>query len=156
MKHWERDDGEHALPVQPSQPDDKVMVGKCELQEFHRCFGTYPVLHVIGQAAGDFIRRGGMSFAIKNWLTKELKMYLHTKKQKENFEDVIRLHYDKGYGAKRISRILPIGHSTVSKWLAIFSVENTGKSVQMRKTSGGDCPLEGSVSRRKVTCGFVR
>jgi transposase len=61
-------------------------------------------------------------------------MYLHTNKQKEHFEEVIRLHYDKGYRAKRISRILPIGHSTVSRWLAIFSAENTGKSVQMRKT----------------------
>jgi DNA-binding transcriptional regulator LsrR (DeoR family) len=61
-------------------------------------------------------------------------MHLHTKKQQQYFKEVIRLHYEKGYGEDRISRILPIGHSTVSRWIAIFAAENATKSVQMAKT----------------------
>ena len=60
-------------------------------------------------------------------------MHLHTKKQKEYFKEVIRLHYEKGYGEARISRILPIGHSTVSGWIGIFASENDVKSVSMSK-----------------------
>jgi transposase len=61
-------------------------------------------------------------------------MHLHTKKQKLYFEEVIRLHYEKGYGEDRISRILPIGHTTVSRWIGIFAAENDIKSVQMPKS----------------------
>jgi len=61
-------------------------------------------------------------------------MHLHTKKQHDYFEEVIRLHYEKGYGEDRISRILPIGHATVSRWIAIFAADNDEKSVQMAKT----------------------
>jgi transposase len=61
-------------------------------------------------------------------------MHLHTKKQQQYFDKVIKLHYEKGYGEDRISRILPIGHSTVSRWLAIFAAENDSKSVKMRKS----------------------
>jgi DNA-binding transcriptional regulator LsrR (DeoR family) len=58
-------------------------------------------------------------------------MYLHTKKQKKYFSEVTRLHYEYGYGEDRISRILPIGHTTVSRWIAIFAAENDEVSVQM-------------------------
>jgi DNA-binding transcriptional regulator LsrR (DeoR family) len=60
-------------------------------------------------------------------------MHLHTKKQQEYFKEVIRLHYEHGYGADLISRILPIGHATVSRWIAIFAADNDKKIVQMRK-----------------------
>jgi DNA-binding transcriptional regulator LsrR (DeoR family) len=62
-------------------------------------------------------------------------MHLHTKKQQQYFEEVISLYYEKGYGADRISRILPIGHTTVSRWIAIFAAEKGKKSVQMRKSN---------------------
>jgi DNA-binding transcriptional regulator LsrR (DeoR family) len=61
-------------------------------------------------------------------------MHLHTEKQQAYFKEVIRLHYEKGYGAKRISGILPIGHATVSRWIAIFAAKDTGKFVQMRES----------------------
>ena len=60
-------------------------------------------------------------------------MYLHTKKQLLYFKEVIRLRREYGYGEDRISKILPIGHTTVSRWLAIFAAENKEKSVQMKK-----------------------
>jgi len=60
-------------------------------------------------------------------------MHLRTKKQKKYFKEVIRLHYEKGYGEDRISRILPIGHSTVSRWIGIFASENKSNPFPMLK-----------------------
>ena len=68
-------------------------------------------------------------------------MHLHTKKQQKYFKEVIRLHYEQGYGEDRISRILPIGHATVSRWIAIFAAEKGNKSVQMRKSDSQTQPL---------------
>ncbi len=44
-------------------------------------------------------------------------------KQKEYFDKVIRLHYEKGYGAYRISYVLPIGKTMALKWINIFAEE---------------------------------
>lgn len=48
---------------------------------------------------------------------------LHTAKQLKYFDEVIRLHYEEGYGKDRISQLLPIGHTTASRWIAIFAKE---------------------------------
>lgn len=48
---------------------------------------------------------------------------LHTEKQLKYFDEVIRLHYEEGYGEDRISQLLPIGHTTASRWIAIFANE---------------------------------
>lgn len=48
---------------------------------------------------------------------------LHTAKQLQYFDEVIRLHYKEGYGKDRISQLLPIGHTTASRWIAIFAKE---------------------------------
>jgi len=48
---------------------------------------------------------------------------LHTQKQLKYFDEVIRLHYEEGYGEDRISQFLPIGHTTASRWIAIFAKE---------------------------------
>lgn len=48
---------------------------------------------------------------------------LHTEKQLKYFDEVIRLHYEEGYGEDRISKLLPIGHTTASRWIAIFARE---------------------------------
>ena len=60
-------------------------------------------------------------------------MQLKTKKQQLYLAEVLRLHREKGYGEARISRILPIGHSTVSRWIGIFAAENDSKSVPVSK-----------------------
>ena len=49
--------------------------------------------------------------------------HLHTQKQLKYFDEVIRLHYEEGYGEDRISQLLPIGHTTASRWIAIFAKE---------------------------------
>jgi len=55
---------------------------------------------------------------------------LHTRKQELYFDEVIRLHYEKGYGEDRIFAIIPVGHSTVNRWIRIFAAgKETGKGV---------------------------
>lgn len=49
--------------------------------------------------------------------------HLHTEKQRKYFSEVIRLHYEEGLGKDKISRLLPIGPTTVSRWIAIFAKE---------------------------------
>lgn len=49
--------------------------------------------------------------------------HLHTEKQRQYFDEVIRLHYEEGYGEDRIAKLLPIGHTTASRWIAIFAKE---------------------------------
>ena len=48
---------------------------------------------------------------------------LHTAKQLKYFDEVIRLHYEEGYGEDRIEQVLPVSHSTASRWIAIFAKE---------------------------------
>lgn len=49
--------------------------------------------------------------------------HLHTAKQLKYFDEVIRLHYEEGYGEDRIEQVLPVSHSTASRWIAIFARE---------------------------------
>jgi len=49
--------------------------------------------------------------------------HLHTAKQLKYFDEVIRLHYEEGYGEERIEQVLPVSHSTASRWIAIFARE---------------------------------
>ena len=60
---------------------------------------------------------------------------LRTAKQQQYFDEVIRLHYEEGYGEERISQVLPIGHSTASRWIAIFAREKgkISRTIDMRK-----------------------
>ena len=57
-----------------------------------------------------------------------------TKKQQLYLEEVLRLRRENGYGETRISRILPVGHSTVSRWIANFAAENDVKPIRMPKS----------------------
>lgn len=58
-------------------------------------------------------------------------MKYKTRKQELYFDEVIRLRQEFGYGEDRISKILPIGHATVSRWLGIFAAEQQNKSESM-------------------------
>ena len=57
---------------------------------------------------------------------------LHTEKQRKYFWEVIRLYHEEGYGTEKISRVLPVGHTTASRWIAIFA-EEKGK-IQWEET----------------------
>ena len=68
----------------------------------------------------------------------------HTEKQRLYFNEVIRLHYEEGMGEDRISRILPIGHTTASRWIAIFAMEkgriSIGTVMRKRKVKPDSLP----------------
>ena len=49
---------------------------------------------------------------------------LRTTKQLKYFDEVIRLHYEEGYGEDRIASILPLGHTTISRRIAIFASQH--------------------------------
>ncbi len=61
---------------------------------------------------------------------------LHTKKQLMYFDKVIRLHFEDGYGAKKIEKLLPVSHHAVSEWIAIFTREkgNISRPKDMQKS----------------------
>ncbi len=67
-------------------------------------------------------------------------MQMRSKKQLDYFSEVIRLRYVQGYGPKRISSILPIGHATVSRWIAIFAEKNKDKAIQMPRSKSPILP----------------
>jgi hypothetical protein len=60
-------------------------------------------------------------------------MTKYTKKQEQYLAEILRLHHEKGYGELRISRIIPTGHSPVSRWLSIFAPKNNRHCVKMQK-----------------------
>jgi len=71
-------------------------------------------------------------------------MELQTKKQLLYFNEVIRLHYELGYGEHRIALVLPIGHATASRWIRIFAAENSVQSVEMTRTKSQKSPQPAS------------
>ena len=47
------------------------------------------------------------------------------KKNKElYFDEAIRLWYEEGLSELKIAKILPVSHTTISRWVAIFASEN--------------------------------
>ena len=48
---------------------------------------------------------------------------LHTEKQQKYFKEVIRLHYEEGYGENQIAGIIPIDHAAAAKRIAILARE---------------------------------
>jgi len=47
-----------------------------------------------------------------------------TEKRQKYYDTVMHLHFVEGYGEDRIAKILPIGHTTVNRWIANFVAEN--------------------------------
>ena len=47
-------------------------------------------------------------------------MYLHTQKQLKYFDEVIRLHVEEGLGEDRIATRVPIGHTTIGRWISAY------------------------------------
>lgn len=64
-----------------------------------------------------------------------------TEKQRMYYDEVIRLHFEEGYGTDRIENILPIGHSTANRWINNF-VAKKGKEYPMKKKSAPDKAID--------------
>ena len=50
------------------------------------------------------------------------------------YDEAMRLHFELGYGEDRIAEILPIGHTTVWRWIRKFAADNKGKTTVMART----------------------
>lgn len=74
----------------------------------------------------------------------------HTEKQLKYFDEVIRMHYELGYGEDRISNILPVGHSTVNRWIAIFA-KNNGNIANIMGKKGNKEQSSQSVEPQAMT-----
>ena len=55
-------------------------------------------------------------------------------KREMYFDEVIRLHYELGYGETKIAEIIPIDHTTAWRWIRKFAAENKGKTTSMART----------------------
>lgn len=53
---------------------------------------------------------------------------LRTTKQLKYFDEVMRLYYEEGYSQSKIASVLPVGLTTVWRWIGIF------------ESQGGDVP----------------
>ena len=40
------------------------------------------------------------------------------------YDEAIRLWYDEGLSSKRIAKIIPIGHTSIDRWVTKFAIEN--------------------------------
>ena len=56
------------------------------------------------------------------------------KKRNKYYDEVIRLYTQEGMGRKRISRIIPVDATTISRWIRIFANENQNQAIMKRKS----------------------
>ena len=71
-------------------------------------------------------------------------------KEEMYYEEVIRLHEEKGYGAHKIAEILPVGHSTVWRWIRKFAAGNKVKTEAMASTKKAKAAASGEGSSEEV------
>ena len=64
-------------------------------------------------------------YALKKRTTKQYS----TEKRKKYYDEVIRLHFENGYGEDTIARFIPVGHTTIGRWIANFVEESGNISV---------------------------
>lgn len=68
----------------------------------------------------------------------------NSEKRNKYYDEVIRLYTQEGMGCAKISRIIPIGKSTVSGWIRNFANENQVQVIMRRKTSNNiETPTNG-------------
>ena len=57
-----------------------------------------------------------------------------TLKREKYFDEVIRLHYELGYGETKIAELIPINPSTAWRWIRKFAAENKVTTTPMSRT----------------------
>lgn len=74
-----------------------------------------------------------------------------SKKREKYYNEVIRLYTEEKLGCVKISRIIPVGDSTISRWISTFAVENQS-STRMSKTT----PSHQTIPSPDKECGDVK
>ena len=63
-------------------------------------------------------------------------------KRNKYYDEVIRLYTQEGLGRSKISRIIPVGRTTITSWIRNFADENEVQVVMKRKSSiNTDSPM---------------
>lgn len=57
-----------------------------------------------------------------------------TLKREKYFDEVIRLHYELGYGETKIAELIPINPSTAWRWIRKFAAKNKVTTSPMART----------------------
>ena len=57
-----------------------------------------------------------------------------TVKREMYYDEVIRLHYELGYGETKIAELIPINPTTAWRWIRKFAAENKDKTTAMART----------------------
>ena len=65
-------------------------------------------------------------------------------KRNKYYDEVIRLHTEKGMGCSRIAKIFPVGESTISRWIRNFASENQITDIVMKQAKTN--PVDGASS----------
>lgn len=76
-----------------------------------------------------------------------------TEKRQKYYDTVMHLHFVEGYGEDRIAKILPIGHTTVNRWIANFVAENKNSDLiaMQRKKRNTKSPKQQTKQQTPVT-----
>ncbi len=96
-------------------------------------------LHRAGIPKGDILKeipitRKKLDRWIEKYaLKKKTTQQYYSSKRNQYYSEAIRLHFEEGYGEDKISKILPIGHTTASRWIANFVAENGIKATSIMK-----------------------
>ena len=59
----------------------------------------------------------------------------NSEKRNRYYDEVIRLYTQEGLGSSKISRIIPVGRTTITSWIRNFADENEVQVVMERKSS---------------------
>lgn len=63
-------------------------------------------------------------------------------KRNKYYDEVIRLYTQEGLGSSKISRIIPVGRTTITSWIRNFADEYEVQVVMKRKSSiNSDSPM---------------
>ena len=66
----------------------------------------------------------------------------NSEKRNKYYDEVIRLYTQEGLGSSKISRIIPVGRTTITSWIRNFADENEAQVVMKRKSSiNADSPM---------------
>ena len=64
----------------------------------------------------------------------------NSKKRDKYYDKVIRLNTQEGMGYLKISRIIPVGKSTIAYWIRNFVAENPNSTQMAKSKSSQRCP----------------
>lgn len=77
----------------------------------------------------------------------------HSWKKEQYYEKALQLHFEKGYGETTIAKFIPVGHTTIGRWIANFVAENGNnyQTAMKKKTTAEPTSLEDVAAlKRKI------